>query len=161
MMSSVSMVTLGTSFAAGVISFLPPCVLPLVPGYVSYIGGRSLTASSDVSTPLSGLPLSVLFVLGFSIFVGFGASASVVGQLLLAYRYEMNLVAGSVIILILAMVSILGTLPPGDDVGDQGSARYSPTRGAIHHSVALAFIQETAVLDHAGVARFVATEGAS
>src|SRR5882762_1468253 len=100
MMPAVSMVALGTSFAAGVVSFLSPCVLPLVPGYVSYVGGRSLAGGSDARGRLAALPLSVLFVLGFStVFVALGASATAIGQLLLAYRYEANLVAGAVIIL--------------------------------------------------------------
>lgn len=76
-----------------------PCVLPLVPGYVSYVGGRSL-ANDDARARLAALPLSILFVLGFStVFVILGASATALGQLLLAYRYETNLVAGAVIVL--------------------------------------------------------------
>jgi cytochrome c-type biogenesis protein len=70
-----------------------------VPGYVSYVGGRSL-ANDDARARLAALPLSILFVLGFStVFVILGASATALGQLLLAYRYETNLVAGAVIVL--------------------------------------------------------------
>ncbi len=99
MISSVPMIALGTSFAAGIISFLSPCVLPLVPAYVSYVGGRSL-AGTDVRARLATLPFSILFVLGFTtVFVVLGASATAMGQLLLAYRYETNLMAGAVIIL--------------------------------------------------------------
>lgn len=99
MMPAVSITALATSFVAGIISFLSPCVLPLVPGYVSYIGGRSL-ANDDARARLAALPLSILFVLGFStVFVILGASATALGQLLLAYRYETNLVAGAVIVL--------------------------------------------------------------
>lgn len=109
MMSSVSMVALGTSFAAGIISFLSPCVLPLVPGYVSYVGGRSLTGGADARDRMAALPLSILFVLGFStVFVALGASATAIGQLLLGYRYEANLVAGTIIILFgLLMVGLI------------------------------------------------------
>lgn len=98
-MPAVSIAALVTSFVAGIISFLSPCVLPLVPGYVSYVGGRSL-ANDDAHARLAALPLSILFVLGFTtIFVLLGASATALGQLLLAYRYETNLVAGAVIVL--------------------------------------------------------------
>jgi cytochrome c-type biogenesis protein len=109
MISSVSMVALGTSFAAGIISFLSPCVLPLVPGYVSYVGGRSLTGGNDARARMAAFPLSVLFVLGFStVFVALGASATAIGQLLLAYRYETNFVAGAVIILFgLLMIGLI------------------------------------------------------
>lgn len=109
MMPTLSMVALGTSFAAGIISFLSPCVLPLVPGYVSYVGGRSLAGGTDARARMAALPLSILFVLGFStVFVALGASATAIGQLLLAYRYETNLVSGAVIILFgLLMIGLI------------------------------------------------------
>lgn len=90
------------AFLAGAISFLSPCVLPLVPGYVSYVAGR--TAGSMKPGHLEGrrLPaagLSVCFVLGFSsVFVMLGASATVLGQVMLSYRYELNLIGGAIII---------------------------------------------------------------
>jgi len=92
-----------TAFAAGLISFLSPCVLPLVPGYISYVAGRSLGELQHAETSetrLSALALSAFFVLGFSsVFVALGASATAVGQLLLSYRYEANLAGGSLVIL--------------------------------------------------------------
>ena len=101
-MFELSSVGLLTAFVAGAISFLSPCVLPLVPGYVSYVAGESL---NGVETPngfagrLPALGLSLLFVLGFStIFVVLGASATAVGRLLLQYRYETNIVGGAIII---------------------------------------------------------------
>lgn len=98
-MPAVSIAALATSFVAGIISFLSPCVLPLVPGYVSYVGGRSL-ANDGARARWAALPLSMLFVLGFTtVFVVLGASATALGQLLLAYRYQTNIVAGSVIVL--------------------------------------------------------------
>ena len=91
-----------TVFVAGAISFLSPCVLPLVPGYVSYVAGESLTSaegSEDRRKRLPALGLSLFFVTGFStVFVILGASATAIGQLLLQYRYEMNIVGGVIIV---------------------------------------------------------------
>ena len=91
-----------TTFAAGVISFLSPCVLPLVPGYVSYVAGQSLDEvqhQRSARAKLRALILSVHFVLGFStVFVALGASATALGQLLLSYRYEANIVGGAIVI---------------------------------------------------------------
>ena len=90
------------AFAAGAISFLSPCVLPLVPGYVSYIAGQSIGSVSAPKTPslrFQTIALSLCFVLGFStIFVILGASASALGQMLLAYRYELNITGGVIVI---------------------------------------------------------------
>jgi cytochrome c-type biogenesis protein len=102
-MLEISGVGVLTAFAAGVISFLSPCVLPLVPGYVSYVAGQSL---DDLEAPAAArrraaaLGLSLCFVAGFStIFIGFGASATAIGGLLIDYRYEFGFVAGIVVIL--------------------------------------------------------------
>lgn len=101
-MTSVSTFALLSSFAAGIVSFLSPCVLPLVPGYVSYIAGQSLNASASEAAAggrLAALRLSVFFVLGFStVFVTLGASATALGQLFLSYRYEANIAAGAAVI---------------------------------------------------------------
>lgn len=101
-MLDVSGIGILAAFAAGAISFLSPCVLPLVPGYVSYVTGTTL---KDAETPgrspsrFPALALSVLFVLGFgTVFVALGASATALGQLLLQYRYEANIIGGAVII---------------------------------------------------------------
>src|SRR5437016_13528373 len=81
----VSLLALLTSFAAGIVSFLSPCVLPLVPGYVSYVAGQSLDPAPQTATNFAALRLSVFFVLGFSTaFVILGASATALGQLLLS-----------------------------------------------------------------------------
>ena len=91
-----------TAFAAGLISFLSPCVLPLVPGYVSYIAGDTVGEASRRSAGMaraSALALSGCFVLGFSsVFVLLGAGATALGQALLRYRYELNLLGGLAII---------------------------------------------------------------
>jgi cytochrome c-type biogenesis protein len=102
--SDISGVALLTSFAAGIVSFLSPCVLPLVPGYVSYVAGQAITGPR-IDAPawrarMAPLSLSGLFVLGFStVFVTLGASATSLGQLLLAYRYEADIVGGAIIVL--------------------------------------------------------------
>jgi cytochrome c-type biogenesis protein len=102
-MSEISNIGLLTAFAAGAISFLSPCVLPLVPGYVSYVAGGAIPRDSGGSALALRLPavgLSVCFVLGFStVFVLLGASATALGQLLLNYRYELNIVGGVIVIL--------------------------------------------------------------
>ena len=98
-MSGLSGIGLLTSFGAGIVSFLSPCVLPLVPGYVSYVAGDTLTASGEPQGRLAALRLSLCFVLGFAtVFVILGASATSLGQLLLSYRYEANLLGGAVVI---------------------------------------------------------------
>ena len=85
------------AFGAGLISFLSPCVLPLIPGYVSFISGQSL---QDIlkSKEVKFLPLA-LFCLGFStVFIILGASASFLGQALLQNSEILRIIAGSVII---------------------------------------------------------------
>src|SRR3546814_20658896 len=85
-MPEISNIGLLTAFAAGVISFLSPCVLPLVPGYVSYVAGGTVSAgggAAAVRLPAIGLGLGLCFVLGFATgFVVSGASATALGQLL-------------------------------------------------------------------------------
>lgn len=102
-MPEISNIGLLTAFAAGAISFLSPCVLPLVPGYVSYVAGDSAAEGEAGNRALQGLKalgLSLYFVLGFStVFVLLGASATALGQLLLSYRYELNIVSGIVVII--------------------------------------------------------------
>lgn len=83
---------------AGMISFLSPCVLPLVPGYMSYIAGS--TDRGVERRRIDTLFLSGCFVLGFStVFILLGASATAMSGLLLSYRYEANIVGGLIIIL--------------------------------------------------------------
>lgn len=101
-MVEISTVGIVAAFAAGAISFLSPCVLPLVPGYVSYIAGQSIAHSGSPrasSVRVRAIGLSACFVLGFStVFVILGASATALGQLLLGYRHELNLVGGAMVI---------------------------------------------------------------
>jgi cytochrome c-type biogenesis protein len=112
MIPHISSVALLTGLAAGFISFLSPCVLPLVPAYVSYVAGQGLKQTQsgpNIGAGLAALTLSICFVLGFStVFVILGASATALGQLLLSYRYEANLVGGAVVILFgLAMAGLI------------------------------------------------------
>ncbi len=101
-MMQASIASITAVFVAGTISFLSPCVLPLVPAYVSYIAGQSMadsTASRALSVRVQALGLSACFVLGFAtIFVILGASATTLGQSLIFYRYELNLIGGVVVI---------------------------------------------------------------
>lgn len=101
-MNEAGAIGMAAAFAAGFVSFVSPCVLPLVPAYVSYIAGQPLAATRhrpDLGERLSALALSAFFVLGFgTVFVALGASAGVLGRLLLQYRYEANLVGGAIVI---------------------------------------------------------------
>ena len=94
-------VSLGGAFLAGVISFLSPCVLPLVPGYISMLSGISVEQLRQGQQPKSGLFASALsFVIGFSVvFIAFGASASAVGGFLRQNRALLAPVAGALILL--------------------------------------------------------------
>ena len=105
-MIELSLIGALSAFAAGIISFLSPCVLPLVPGYVSYIGGYSLgrqgqtAANRSLRETLAVMGLSLNFVLGFStVFIAFGASATTIGRWLSYYSYEANIVGGVIIII--------------------------------------------------------------
>lgn len=100
-MTAVSEIGLFAAFAAGMISFLSPCVLPLVPGYISYVSGATaIDPGGSPSARLATLLPSAGFVLGFStVFVALGASATLLSQILLAYRYETNIIGGAIIIL--------------------------------------------------------------
>ena len=85
------------AFGAGLISFLSPCVLPLIPGYVSFISGQSLQDILE-SKKIKLLPLT-LFCFGFStVFIILGASASFLGQTLLQNSEILRIIAGIVII---------------------------------------------------------------
>ena len=95
------------AFGAGLISFLSPCVLPLIPGYISYISGESL--GDIVEKQKKILLKTILFSLGFSlVFISFGATASFIGNLLLEYSNSLRIVAGLVIIIFsLQLIGIL------------------------------------------------------
>lgn len=94
-------VPLAGAFLAGLISFLSPCVLPLVPGYISMLSGFSIEQLRQGQQPKTGLFASALsFVIGFSVvFITFGASASAVGGFLQAHKNLLAPVAGALILL--------------------------------------------------------------
>src|SRR5712671_6884732 len=94
-------VSLAAAFLAGLVSFLSPCVLPLVPGYISMLSGIGMEQLRQGQQPRGGLFASALsFVFGFSVvFIAFGASASVVGSFLQQNRYTLAPIAGMLIIL--------------------------------------------------------------
>jgi len=86
------------AFGAGLISFLSPCVLPLIPGYISYISGSTLE-NLIKNKNLNLLPI-ILFTLGFSVvFIIFGASATFLGKILLKNSFPLRIIAGLVIII--------------------------------------------------------------
>ena len=86
------------AFGAGLISFLSPCVLPLIPGYISYISGSSLNELIE-KQKVNLIPI-IFFTLGFSlVFIIFGAAATFIGQFLLKNSNILRILAGSVIIL--------------------------------------------------------------
>lgn len=110
----VPQVGLGFAFLAGLVSFLSPCVLPIVPGYVSYLSGVSAADPEKPNPSQLGTVLlsSSLFVLGFTIvFVSLGTSASLLGSLAENYRRELTFVAGGVMILM--GILITGIVPLG------------------------------------------------
>ena len=86
------------AFLAGFISFLSPCVLPLIPGYISYISGRAL--DEIIKDNKSVLLKTIFFSVGFSIvFISFGITASFIGKLLISYSNQLRIIAGIIIIL--------------------------------------------------------------
>ena len=92
------MIDIFVAFGAGLISFLSPCVLPLIPGYISYISGSSLNELLEKKN-INLLPI-VCFTIGFSIvFIIFGAAATFLGQLFLENSNQLRIVAGAIIII--------------------------------------------------------------
>ena len=92
------MFELFVAFGAGLISFLSPCVLPLIPGYISYISGNSLNELVEKKN-INLIPI-ILFTVGFSlVFIVFGAASTFLGQVLLQNSVELRVAAGLVIIL--------------------------------------------------------------
>ena len=101
------MIELFIAFGAGLISFLSPCVLPLIPGYISYISGSSLNEILEKKT-VNIIPI-ILFTLGFSlVFISFGATASFLGSVILNNSYELRIASG--IIIIIFSLHILGII---------------------------------------------------
>ena len=109
-------VTIVAALAAGMLSFLSPCVLPLVPPYLVYLTGASLERLADAEPEprvrRETIAAALLFVLGFStVFVALGASASAIGAMVRAYSGELAILAGVVIIVM--GLHFLGLTPIG------------------------------------------------
>lgn len=103
MLESLNQISLFAAFSAGLLSFVSPCVLPLVPSYLSYITGISVDklVEADAREKFRKAIIfnSVLFVAGFSsVFIAFGASATLIGQLLYQYQDIIRKVGGVLII---------------------------------------------------------------
>ena len=93
------MIELIIALGAGLISFLSPCVLPLIPGYISYISGSSVNELIEKKN-INLIPI-ILFTVGFSIvFLIFGAASTFLGQVLLQNSYELRIAAGLIIIIL-------------------------------------------------------------
>ena len=95
------------ALGAGFISFLSPCVLPLIPGYISYISGQNLEQIVEKKQKI--LAKTIIFSLGFSlVFISFGATASYFGSFLINYSDTLRIIAG--IIIIIFSLQIMGFL---------------------------------------------------
>ena len=95
------------AFSAGLISFLSPCVLPLIPGYISYVSGSSFNELIEKKN-INLIPI-ILFTVGFSIvFIMFGAASTFLGQLLLQNSFELRIAAG--VIIIIFSLHIIGVI---------------------------------------------------
>lgn len=114
-MPDLSALGLLIAFLGGTVSFVSPCVLPLVPGYVSYIAGQSAARDPgprNTSGPSVAVGFSVIFVVGFTtVFAIMGAGATALGQLFLSYRYELNIIGGSVVLVMGVLMLGLATIP--------------------------------------------------
>ena len=91
--------TLSIAFLAGLISFLSPCVLPLIPGYLSYISGNSLNKLVEKKDNLVVIK-TIFFTLGFSfVFITLGSTASLLGKFFLSNSNTFRIFAGIIIII--------------------------------------------------------------
>jgi cytochrome c-type biogenesis protein len=104
MLDSLSQTSLMAAFLAGLLSFVSPCVLPLVPSYLMYITGLSFDQLSDPAERhrlrVTIMANALLFITGFSlVFIAFGASASLIGRLLTDYQQVIRKVGGVLIVL--------------------------------------------------------------
>lgn len=112
----MNQVSVGIAFTAGVLSFLSPCVLPLIPGYISFLSGLSLEELQQGygrGNILKKAALSsIFFVIGFSVvFVSLGASASIMGKFLALHMKILTKAAG--IIIVILGLHLLGVLKVG------------------------------------------------
>jgi len=139
-------VSIGAALIAGVISFLSPCVLPLVPPYLCFITGTSLEELSRAGERTTSqwrrtMMAALLFVLGFTtVFVALGASASVIGQLLQSHMTLLAQIAG--VIIIIMGLNFLGVFKIGlfnREVRYHSESRPAGLLGAYAIGLAFAF----------------------
>jgi cytochrome c-type biogenesis protein len=113
-----------TAFVAGLVSFISPCVLPLVPGYLSFLTGTSVQGDTRAAGRGPAVAAAALFVLGFTVvFVALGSTASLAGALLSPYRDVLGRVAGVVIAVF--GILMLGVVPVPWLYGE---ARFDPSK---------------------------------
>ncbi len=133
-LASATQVTYGFAFLAGVLSLLSPCVLALVPAYIAYISGVSAQVGADTSAinTTRVRAHALLFILGFTVvFILFGASATLLGRLLITNQVLLGKIAG---VLVAGFgLHTLGLLRiPGLDL--QRGWTYSGQSGKLHQS---------------------------
>ena len=107
MLANLSETSLITAFLAGLLSFISPCVLPLVPSYLMYLSGLSFQqlahSGEHAVVKKTVLTNALLFIVGFSlVFIGFGASASLLGQVLLDYQ-DVVRKAGAILMIVFGL----------------------------------------------------------
>lgn len=131
------------AFAAGIVSFLSPCVLPLIPGYLSFITGYTPRELTDpASSRRAILVPALLFVAGFTlVFVALGASASMLGSALLEYRTTLVKLSGAFVFLLGFFMLGLIRVPwlYGEARFDMGKARGFGRAAALVTGMAFAF----------------------
>jgi cytochrome c biogenesis protein CcdA len=117
-----------TAFLAGVVSFVSPCVLPLIPAYLSFLTGSSLEelkAHSDASERARVLLHALAFIAGFTlVFMALGFTASAIGTALIAYRDWIAKLGGLVVIVL--GLNMIGVASRSRPAGRRASARSSP-----------------------------------
>lgn len=116
MFDSIQQISLFAAFSAGLLSFVSPCVLPLVPSYVSYISGLTVEQLADTTQRQrfrkAIILNSLLFIAGFSVvFIAFGASASLIGQMLFTYQEYIRKIGG--VLIVIFGLYLLGVLNMG------------------------------------------------
>jgi cytochrome c-type biogenesis protein len=135
------------AFGAGILSFISPCVLPLVPGYISFVSGVSFDqmqaadAASRAATRRQMLITSLAFVLGFSIvFISLGASATAIGHVLRHQKTILERIAGAVIVIFgLHLAGVFRIKWLDKDTRVQTSGRPASPIGAFLVGLAFAF----------------------
>ena len=96
-------IPLTIAFLAGILSFLSPCVLPIVPGFISYIVGKSFSdlQNSSTANTIKLLPHILLFTLGFSfVFIIMGASIDFLSDIFFDFKKQLNFISGILIVIL-------------------------------------------------------------